>query len=169
MKPWLGFFLFTLGIADSAAECNPLIPATLSSERFDVAAGTVADTDTGLTWLRCSLGQTWDGETCAGEVTSYRWQEALQAAEEESYGAHHDWRLPNRKELASIVEFRCFQPASDPVLWPGIIAARYWSATPFPGSAPLSSWFVDFGDGSYGNSNLLDSYHVVLVRGGEAF
>ena len=80
----------------------------------------MTDTRTGLIWMRCSLGQMWDGAACSGTANTYTWQAALQAAFEINSGASNDdgdglagfanetdWRLPNRNELESIVERRC--------------------------------------------------------------
>lgn len=35
--------------------------------------GTVTDTRTGLMWMRCCVGQTWDGATCRGEARKMDW------------------------------------------------------------------------------------------------
>ncbi|MDD3761278.1 MAG: DUF1566 domain-containing protein [Acidithiobacillus sp.] len=74
---------------------------------LDNGDGTVTDTETGLQWMRCSLGQAWDGTSCVGEAEGYTWQEALDAAEELNrkggYAGHRDWRLPSIEELHSLV------------------------------------------------------------------
>jgi hypothetical protein len=58
------------------------------------------------------------------------------------YAGHRDWRMPNVKELQSIVDYGVFQPAIDPVFGP---TARnfYWSFTTFV-NAPGEAAIVDF-------------------------
>lgn len=58
--------------------------------------GTVTDIHTKLTWQRCSVGQTWTGETCAGEASSFKWDDAMQLAKD-------GWRLPTVDELDTLV------------------------------------------------------------------
>jgi hypothetical protein len=58
-------------------------------------------------WMRCALGQNWNGATCTGSGQAYTWQAALQAAEGSSFAGYSDWRLPDIKELSSIVEQAC--------------------------------------------------------------
>jgi hypothetical protein len=90
----------------------------------------VTDTATGLTWKRCSEGQSWDGATCAGSAMYHTWQQALQVADTASYAGQSDWRLPNAKELASIVEQACYSPAIDEAVFPATPSSYYWSSSP---------------------------------------
>lgn len=55
--------------------------------------GTIVDKATGLMWMKDDSGK---GMT---------WQEALEYAENYSYGGYDDWRLPSVKELQSIVDY----------------------------------------------------------------
>lgn len=66
----------------------------------DNGDGTVTDTRTGLMWMRCALGQTWDGTTCVGEAKGYTWEEAM--ALHHGFAGHDDWRLPSIHELRNI-------------------------------------------------------------------
>jgi hypothetical protein len=54
---------------------------------------TVTDRATGLMWMQSDSG------------TGYTWEEALAYAESLSLAGHDDWRLPNAKELQSIVDY----------------------------------------------------------------
>jgi hypothetical protein len=47
------------------------------------------------------------------------------------FAGHRDWRMPNVKELQSIVDYGLFQPAIDPSLGPtrGLGGVNYWSFT----------------------------------------
>ena len=64
-------------------------------------SGTWKDQKTGLTWQRCSLGQTWNGYDCDGMPEKYTWDAAQQAAKAVGKG----WRVPTVSELANLV--RC--------------------------------------------------------------
>ena len=67
------------------------------------------DPKTNLVWMRCSLGQVWDGNTCTGEAKKYTWQEAMDAAKalnnNGGFGGYRDWVVPHIEELFSLV--RC--------------------------------------------------------------
>ncbi len=108
----LSVVLTTLLLANtaSAQTCKTdSITATTPDSRFEILAGgsEVKDKRTGLIWQRCSLRQTWDGSTCTGTAKSYNWQQALSQAQALGNG----YRLPNIKELQSIVEQQCYNPA----------------------------------------------------------
>jgi hypothetical protein len=51
-------------------------------------------------------------------------------------GGYHDWRLANRKELFSLVDFSRYSPAL-PTNHPfeNVLAARYWSSSTYAGGA----------------------------------
>ena len=59
----------------------------------DNGNGTVADTATGLMWQKADSNK------------GLNWQQALQYAEQSTLGGYQDWRLPNAKELQSIVDY----------------------------------------------------------------
>ena len=74
----------------------------------DNGDGTVTDHATGLTWTQADSGK------------GMNWEDALAHAEDLELADHDDWRLPNAKELQSIVDYsRCPDvtgtPAIDPV------------------------------------------------------
>ena len=171
--PWsllIGLCLaLAAGGALAAQTCKyDSIPATAPASRFtDNGDGTVTDKATGLQWKRCSEGQTWDGATCTGSATQHTWKQALRLADGASYAGKDDWRLPNLKELASIVERACYGPAIDLVPFPGTPSNGYWPSSPnayYAGSA----WSVDFRHGSDGVYYKGSGFHVRLVRGGQA-
>lgn len=43
---------------------------------------------------------------------------------------YEDWRLPNSKELASLVEYACFAPAISVEAFPDTPSASFWTNTP---------------------------------------
>jgi hypothetical protein len=55
--------------------------------------GTISDNATGLMWMQEDNGH------------SLSWQEALSYAEDFSFAGYNDWRLPDAKELQSIVDY----------------------------------------------------------------
>jgi hypothetical protein len=59
----------------------------------DNVDGTITDKATGLMWMKNDNG------------TGVLWENALSYAEGFEYAAHSDWRLPNAKELQSLVEY----------------------------------------------------------------
>ncbi len=65
---------------------------------------TVTDVATGLMWMRLDSGSY---ASDAGTVGDGRvdWQEALRFCDSISLAGHDDWRLPNAKEMQSLVDY----------------------------------------------------------------
>ncbi|MDQ8195066.1 DUF1566 domain-containing protein [Coraliomargarita sp. SDUM461004] len=63
--------------------------------------GTITDTATGLTWMQNDSGQTMD------------WPAALKYAASMKLAGYNDWRLPNAKELHSLVDYTRSPDSSD--------------------------------------------------------
>jgi len=120
---------------------------------IDNGDGTVTDTDTGLMWQK---------DTAPG---TYTWEQALSYCESSTLAGYNDWRLPNRNELQSIVDYGIYNPSIDPVFY--AVSSTYWSSTTevdFPGGA----WYVRFDDGYLnGYGKFYGGYHVRAVRGGQ--
>ena len=144
------------------------VPSTTPASRFqDNGDATVTDQSTGLMWARCPEGLS--GSACAdGTAFPFTWEAALIRARDSGLAGYTDWRLPNIKELSSIVEERCAVPAINLAVFPNTPASEFWSASP---SAAWSdyAWYVSFYDGyayddGYGRSS---NDHVRLVRSGQ--
>ena len=68
--------------------------------------GTVTDRATGLMWSRVDSGSdVFDLSRFTNSDGSLNWQEALEFAENAEYAGYDDWRLPNAKELQSILDY----------------------------------------------------------------
>lgn len=135
--------------------------------------GTVTDSETGLTWDRCSWGQT--GTDClGGTASSHTWSDALGVAliaNTGNYKGHDDWRLPNVTELESILDLsKSFpDPTIDLTVFPNTnTGLSYWSSTVFT-PTPSDTWAVFFDNGAVFWASQGDSLQVRLVRGGQSF
>ncbi len=99
----------------------------------DNGDGTVTDNNTTLMWQQgIAAPTTWDaaGTYCSNLST----------------GGYNDWRLPDPKELKSIVNHDNVNPSIDTTYFPGTANTWYWSSTTFVQSSS-SAWMVHFGAG----------------------
>lgn len=156
--------LLTVG-AMASAECRNDIPATAPDEHFrENGDGTVTDVTTGLMWKQCAEGLS--GADCStGAADTFTWQGALQRGTDAELAGFSDWRLPNKNELASLVEQRCYYPATNISIFPNTPSSAFWSSSPGP-SLPDGAWAVYFTDGNVDYDPRYPAYHVRLVRGG---
>jgi hypothetical protein len=156
--------LFLLPAARAEQTCKDSIIATAPAANFTIHDnGTATHNITGLMWMRCSLGQEWNGETCIGSPAVYTWKEGLQAGDHYEFAGYSDWRLPNKNELESIVEERCYSPAISITVFPNAPPAYFWSSSPYAGFSQ-GAWSVDFGFGAVIASDKDGSIHIRLVR-----
>lgn len=151
--------------ATAAQSCQEAIKQTAPAEVFILHQdGTATHKTTGLTWMRCSLGQQWSGSACNGEVSSVTWPEALTAARGHVFAGYDDWRLPNKNELESIVEEACHSPAINAGIFPATPSLFFWTSSPYSGQA-TGAWSVDFGYGVVTATVKTGKLPVRLVRG----
>lgn len=113
--------------------------------------GTISDLSTGLMWQASDDG------------ISRNWEEALSASENLELGGYNDWRLPNAKELQSIIDYSrspqtTNSPAIDPVFetteiaYPDGTSGHYpffWTGTThLDGANPYAgAVYLAFGEG----------------------
>ncbi len=116
----------------------------------------VTDAQAGLVWRRCSEGQIWSAGICSGTPTTFTHEQALAYARTQTV-----WRIPNVKELSSLVDTSRFNPAIDGNAFPLTPSALYWSASPDV-RLPSLAWTVDFGLGGVVSNNRYSS--TVLLR-----
>jgi len=117
--------------------------------------GTVTNTATGLMWQQATAPGT------------YTWEQALTYCENLTLADKSDWRLPNRNELQSIVDYNRVNPAIDTTFFSGTVASFYWSSTTNGNDTDGGAWLVHFADGYvYGYGGKSGNYYVRAVRGG---
>jgi hypothetical protein len=131
--------LFTHGTINAQICYKENIIETSPSEQWiDNKDGTVTDAKTGLEWVKCSIGQTYNSANggCEGIPKNFSsWSEALmfvQKSNESTNGilGKHDFRVPNIKELSSILELSCMEPAINLDIFPSTPNNSYISSTP---------------------------------------
>jgi hypothetical protein len=140
----------------------------------DNGNGTVTDNLTKLIWTK--------NANAFGLKT---WGDALSAANTLASGIAGltdgskagDWRLPNRRELLSLVDDGRYNPALPNTLgtgqwtegnpFQGVQAATYWSSST-AADCPSNPWLVNFYDGSvyYLPKGTYSDYYVWCVRAG---
>ena len=152
-----------------AQTCNANMPITTpDSQLTDNGNGTITDTKTGLMWKKCVEGVT--GNLCdTGAAAAFTWQTALQqpgVVNGSGFATYQDWRLPNIKELTSIVEEQCYGPSINLNRFPNTPVSVVWSGSPDANYSDYA-WFVNFHDGYsyYYNRNV--SVQMRLVRSGQ--
>ena len=94
---------------------------------------TVTDIGTGLEWQKSDKG------------TPHTWQSALSYCEQLSLNGKNDWRVPNIRELKSLVDYNRYYPAVDPAI--SCQSSIYWSATTVANDSHLKAWTIFFGNG----------------------
>lgn len=147
---------------------SPPPRAALAGGRFIPSAdGTeVTDNLTGLVWRRCPEGIAWDAgsQTCKGTATHFTWREALRHVADQG-----EWRLPNIKELFSIVDLEVPSPSIDHRAFPRTPGyPPFLSTTPMEyGRDGIHLQVVEFGRGSLTNQDAFSNRWVLrLVRAG---
>ena len=136
-------------------------PFTVSADGTEVTDGR-----TGLVWRSCAEGMVVSVGTCTGTASTFTHELALARARDQTASTSVAWRLPNVKELASIVDRSKRNPAIDTVAFPATPANAFWSSSPNVGNASIA-WNVYF-YGGYVDFNVRSySYYVRLVRAGQ--
>lgn len=143
----------------------------------DNGDGTITDVNTGLMWEKLS-----DDGSIHDRDTNYTWANAfaVKIATLNSGGGfagYTDWRLPNYKELISIVNLQNVSPSVSAAFNNGCVAACtvttcsctasdvYWSSSTYA-DVPSNAWVVLFSDGLGGAVFKSSSFRVRAVRGG---
>ena len=117
----------------------------------DNGDGTVTDTLTGFMWQQASQG-------------TMTWESAISSCESLSLANYNDWRLPNRNELQSLVDYSKYNPAIDTAFFPNTMSSYYWTST----FLNNGSWAIDLNDGNVVRYTETGSYYVKAVRGGKS-
>ena len=145
---------------------------------MDNGDGTITDNNTGLMWEKKS-----DDGSIHDKDAVYAWDDAFAAhvavLKSSSFAGYSDWRVPNVKELQSIVNYEIAAPG--PTVSPAFNTACapsctvttcsctqsgfHWSSTTYA-TSPLLAWGVRFLYGLVSYSDKPSNFYVRAVRGG---
>jgi hypothetical protein len=96
------------------------------------------------------------------------WKGAKDYCEALVLGQKDDWRLPNVKELQSIVDISVYKPAIKREFKNVSIRGYYWSST-VDISTDGYAWNIDFNYGNTLKDSMLNELYVRCVRGEEVY
>lgn len=136
---------------------------TSASRRFIVGneaeSTCIIDQQTGLMWVK-DVGAVNSGGSS--------WSDAISIASDGNWCGHSDWRLPNRNELRSLVNYGQSSLATwlNSQGFIGVQDSYYWSSTTYALNTD-DAWFIGISDSSVGNVNKTYAFYIWPVRGGQ--
>ena len=148
----------------SAALTDPAKQVIVKSGNFMVRDHLVIDLRNGVEWMRCSVGQVWNGSNCEGEALQLTQENAAKAIIIANEQLGPGWRLPSRAELETLVCSECAPVKIELDSFPDTLAEPYWTGE-INGFAPRHIWTVNFMTGhTYGRFFPTQEVLVRLVR-----
>ena len=151
--PYYGYYFVSAASAYSKTKTykvlcvsgNEIQPATSANFMTETISGSVVVTDsaTGLMWQK-----TYEEKT---------WQEALSYCEDSTYAGYYDWRLPNKNELASLVNYEKSEAPYS--YFPDMPSEYFWSSS--TDVHDTNAWGVDFNRGYVISSSGKTNYSYV--------
>lgn len=131
----------------------------------------ITHSKTGLIWARCAVGQEWNSTdgVCENEgedsATQFTWKEALQLSDSFKLEGETNWRLPNIKELASIVERSCVSPSANQAIFESTPSNNFWSSSTNTASGKKAeAWAVSFSNGRLDSKSKSARFYVRMVK-----
>ncbi len=138
---------------DSDYTINPPAYSYDRNSEYDTDSVTITDNNTGLIWQR------------QDDNITRTWADAGTYCDDSTLGSQSDWRLPDKKELASIVNYQKHPAINDAFFEPKYGPSdRYWSSTTDASNTSIA-WSVSFYDSAVGTNPKTNSYFVRCVRG----
>ena len=150
MKKRTGFFVLSLFFVLLFTYLNCSVVLAVGPY-VDNGDGTITDSSTRLRWQKADDGNT------------YNWKEALAYCENCTIAGYSDWRLPNARELFSIVDNSAYNPSISTDYFTDCQKSMYWSGSTNANDAS-NAWDVVFSYGGVTSSSKTNDYYVRCVR-----
>jgi hypothetical protein len=104
--------------------------STIVNQRFSIINNLVFDSLSSLIWIQIP------------DTTSKTWEEALSYAENFNTGSIYNWRLPNIKELQSLVDLNTTNPSIRKSVFLNAVIGQFWSSSTTPNQID-KAWYLD--------------------------
>jgi hypothetical protein len=127
-------------------------PTLIPNHFTDNGNGTITDNITGLIWQKAPYTDT------------LSWEQSLTYADTLSLSGTSDWRLPNIKELQSIIDVTIINPALNANFFVTGGAKKYWSSTSITNQT-TRAWYLNaqFGITTYDAKTT--KHNLICVKG----
>ena len=134
------------------------------SNQFYLKEHLVIDLFTSTEWMRCSVGQRWNGETCIGKIISLNHEQMDEVLRIASDQLGSGWRLPTRKELESLICIKCEKVKINLKIFPKTPPEPFWTKDKNYWQ-PKFNWIVNFLNGNtFGRYPGYKPNYIRLVR-----
>ena len=138
--------------------------STTQASEYIARDHVVIDLKFGIEWLRCTVGQVWDGIGCTGKLVKLNQEEIASAILQANEQLGGSWRLPTRDELEGLVYHECERPKISKKYFPQTSSEPYWTGE-VNRFAKRHMWSVNFFTGhTYGRFFPYQQLAVRLVR-----
>lgn len=131
--------------ARDSVRCVREAPAPLPASRYEVVAGTIRDTLTGLLWRERASSRPLDFSAAAAECASL------------------SFRVPSMKELQTLVDRTRVRPSIDASFFPETPSEAFWTSS-LVADEPELGWSVSFELGRSDRSDVSSEFWVRCVR-----
>lgn len=153
--------LLTTTIGISGQSCKDYITNEWPNSRYTIETisgnNVVTDNSTGLMWQQCSEGLR--GADCTiGTSETYTW--SVVVGNIGRFAGYTDWRIPNKKELRTLVAKNCYRPSINSSVFPNTPLNFFWTSSP-AAHFDSGAWLVSF---NYGYDFLVDRFNIAHIR-----
>ena len=153
-----------MALTQSSDTSNAANEVIVKSGHFMVRDHLVIDLQHGVEWMRCSVGQIWNGTDCEGAAVQLTQEDVARAIVIANAQLGPGWRLPSRAELEGLVCKACAPVKIELDSFPNTLGEPYWTGE-VNDFAPRHTWTVNFMTGhTYGRFFPTQEVLVRLVR-----
>lgn len=124
--------------------------------------GTITDNVTALMWQMTPTAVDYNWYEATGTYDATYNPTAINICSNLTLGGYGDWRLPEKRELLSIVDYGTVNPAINTTFFPVSSTYDYWANTTYN---TTDAWYVRFANGAATTAGKTVGKHVQCVRG----
>ena len=125
--------------------------------------GMAADPKTGLRWFRCNAGERFQEGQCLGDAHLMSKTDALAYVADFAESSGKAWRLPTLKEMATLKETACTNPAVNTQVFPSAKVEQYWASDLSRHGTQLACAYYSYSGNSYCRESVLNQRPFWLV------
>lgn len=127
------------------------------------ANGTALDPNSGLRWYRCNAGERFANNQCMGDTLRLDLADARAYVTEVAAASGQPWRLPTLRELGTLTQTTCNNPAINPQIFPSVLVEQYWAGDTSPNGPRLGCTYYTYSGNAYCRASAEDRWPFWMV------